>query len=66
MRAEGGKGSERERERERNPEIADGSGIFFFFFHVLILPHLNRRCGKALGAPLYIAASLSSKAANRA
>lgn len=51
------------RKAERNPEIADGSGIFF---HVLILPHLNRRCGKALGAPLYIAASLSSKAANRA
>lgn len=57
-----------EREREMgggNPEIADGSGIFYFFY-VLILPHLNRRCGKALGAPLSTAASLSSKAANRA
>lgn len=60
----------RKKKRER---AAEGEGGIrrlqmevVFFFHVLILPHLNRRCGKALGAPLYIAASLSSKAANRA
>lgn len=61
----------REGESEREWESREKSGDcrwkwYFFFLHVLILLHLNRRCGKALGAPLYIAASLSSKAANRA
>lgn len=56
----------REREAEGEGEIRRLQMEVVFFFHVLILPHLNRRCGKALGAPLYIAASLSSKAANRA
>lgn len=60
--------SEKKRERaaEGEGEIRRLQMEVVFFFHVLILPHLNRRCGKALGAPLYIAASLSSKAANRA
>lgn len=55
-----------ESEGRRQREIRRLQMEVVFFFHVLILPHLNRRCGKALGAPLYIAASLSSKAANRA
>lgn len=55
----------RERERESREKSGDCRWKCYFFLHVLILLHLNRRCGKALGAPLYIAASLSSKAANR-